>query len=273
MKAILTLCFLVSSLWSMAQTQIDFYTTMGDFRVEVREDLMPITAGNFIQLVEKKFYDGVIFHRVVRNFVNQGGDPTGTGSGGPGYTIKDEYHPNMNHDSTGVIAMAKTTAPNSAGSQFYFTIGAQHHLDGNYAAFGSCIQNVEVIKEINKVRVNGNNRPLQPVVMDSVRIVQNTSSLSPTHDGVVAEVYPNPFNDKLAITYRVSNPGVVEVAIYDMQGVLIQTLKKGYSPSGIFELNWDGSGIQQPVVKPGTYYLSFMTSNGVSTKKIIKAGK
>ena len=273
MKVLYTLFLLISSLGVIAQTQIDFYTNMGEFRVEVREDLMPITAGNFIELVEKEFYDGVIFHRVVRNFVIQGGDPTGTGFGGPGYTIKDEYHPDMNHDSTGVMAMAKTTAPNSAGSQFYFTIGAQHHLDGNYAAFGSCIKNIEVIKEINKVSVDGNDRPIQPVVMDSVRIVQKTSGLSQTQDLVIAEAYPNPFNNKLQIDYRVKNPGEIEVSIYDMQGVRVQILKKGYAHSGTFELIWDGSSMNERQVSPGIYYLAFITPSGTSTRKIIKTAK
>ena len=272
MKVLIALFLLLPSFGMIAQTQIDFYTNKGDFRVEVREDLMPITAGNFIELVEKEFYDGVIFHRVVRNFVIQGGDPTGTGFGGPGYTIKDEYHPKMNHDSTGVIAMAKTTAPNSAGSQFYFTIGAQHHLDGNYAAFGSCIENIEVIEEINRVRVDGNNRPIDPVVMDSVRIVQNTLSLNQTNDLMVTEVYPNPFDDNLRIAYRVIRSGEVKVSIYNMQGVLVRTLKDGHSPSGTFEVVWDGSGAKEGQVSPGTYHVSFITPGGTSTKRIIRAG-
>ena len=116
MRPFNVILLLLFSYTAFSQTQVDFYTSMGDFRVEVREDLMPITAGNFIDLVEAEYYDGVIFHRVVEDFVIQGGDPTGTGSGGPGYTIDDEYHPNMNHDSTGVMGMAKTSAPNSAGS-------------------------------------------------------------------------------------------------------------------------------------------------------------
>jgi peptidyl-prolyl cis-trans isomerase A (cyclophilin A) len=243
---------------------------MGEFRVEVREDLMPITAGNFIDLVEKEFYDGVIFHRVVRGFVNQGGDPSGTGSGGPGYTIMDEYHPNMNHDSTGVMGMAKTSAPNSAGSQFYFIIGAQKHLDRNYAVFGSCIRNLDVIKEINKVRVNVNDRPLENVVMDSVRIVQGTSSLDESEDEVLSEVFPNPFSTGVQINYKVKTAGDVDVAIYNLQGTLIRTLKSGQSPSGIFNLNWDGSGVDGSYVPSGEYYLTFTTPSGVSSQKLIK---
>jgi peptidylprolyl isomerase len=116
MQKYLLFILLPLALSSQAQTLADFYTVAGDFRVELREDLMPITANNFIDLARTGFYDATIFHRVVEDFVIQGGDPLGTGFGGPGYTIMDEYHVNMNHDSAGVIAMAKTAAPNSAGS-------------------------------------------------------------------------------------------------------------------------------------------------------------
>ena len=271
MKNLSLLVILFISYTINAQTEIDFYTNMGDFRVEVREDLMPITAGNFIDLVEAGFYDGVIFHRVVSGFVIQGGDPTGTGFGGPGYTIMDEYHPDMNHDSTGVIAMAKTPAPNSAGSQFYFTIGAQSFLDGDYAAFGSCIQNVQVIEDISLVAVDGSDRPLVDVVMDSLRIVQvTTTGIKDIENIIKTEVFPNPFTGVVHINYEVKTPGKITLNIYDLQGRLVQTLLDGMSSVGIHYIEWDGKNLNQTNVSPGTYYLSLVTPRGVGVQKLIK---
>lgn len=270
MKLLNTVIVLFFSFTIFAQTQIDFYTTMGDFRVEVREDLMPITAGNFIDLVNAEFYDGVIFHRVIENFVVQGGDPTGTGSGGPGYTIMDEYHPDMNHDSTGVIAMAKTSAPNSAGSQFYFTLAPQPHLDGIYAVFGTCIQNVQVIENMGMVAVDNDDRPIVDVVMDSVRVVMNSTGIQDIVGLVKVEAYPNPFSGSVHINYEVKTTGDVALNIYDLQGRLVRTLFEGKDTSGIHGIEWDGKDMAQLSVPLGTYYLSLTTSTAVGVQKLIK---
>jgi len=243
---------------------------MGDFRIEVRTDLMPITAGNFISLVNAKFYDGIIFHRVISDFVIQGGDPLGTGFGGPGYTIMDEYHPSMNHDSTGVISMAKTSSPNSAGSQFFFTLGAQPTLDGNYAVFGSCFENIQVIEAIGQVAVNLNDKPLVDVVMDSVRIAENPTSLKAVENIIKTEAFPNPFIESVQISYEVKKSGLVTLNIYDVQGRLVQTLFEGMSSSGIHTIDWNGKNINHTNAPTGTYYLSLTTSQGVGIQKLVK---
>jgi peptidyl-prolyl cis-trans isomerase A (cyclophilin A) len=270
MKNLSTLILLLVASSAFAQTQIDFYTTMGDFRVEVREDLMPITAGNFIDLVEAEFYDGIIFHRVIAGFVIQGGDPTGTGFGGPGYTIMDEYHPEMNHDSTGVIAMAKTSAPNSAGSQFYFTLGAQNGLDMTYAVFGTCIENVEVIEQIGLVATNGNDAPLVDVVMDSLRIVEAPSGLIDFKPSIRLETYPNPFSESTQISYEVITPGTTQLMIYDIQGRLINSWTERVSNPGIKSIVWRGEDADFAEVPNGTYYFVLTTPDGVGTQKLIK---
>jgi len=149
---------------------------MGEFEIMMREDLVPITVNNFVSLTNEYFYDGLIFHRVVAGFVVQDGDPTGTGSCGPGYTIPDEYNEEIQFDTPGVIGMAKTSAPNSAGSQYFITVAPTPHLNGNYAAFGNVIEGMDVVMDINGVETTGANsnppnKPIVDVVIDSVRIM------------------------------------------------------------------------------------------------------
>lgn len=146
-------------------------TSMGSFTVELYDHMVPITANNFISLANSGFYNGLIFHRVVHGFVIQDGCPYGTGYGGPGYTIPDEFHPDLNHNEAGILAMARTSAPNSAGSQYYFTLAPAPHLNGNYAVFGKCIQNLDVVLAIGSVPVDANNRPLTPVTIDTLRVL------------------------------------------------------------------------------------------------------
>jgi peptidyl-prolyl cis-trans isomerase A (cyclophilin A) len=152
-------------------------TTMGTFKFELYTDKAPITAKNFIDLTNKGFYNGVIFHRVVKDFVIQGGDPTGTGSGGPGHTIKLETSPDLRHDKPGVVAMARTQDPDSAGSQFYVTVVPAPFLDPGpngpgYAIFGQVIEGMDVVYAINKVDVGANEKPLKDVQILKVTIEQ-----------------------------------------------------------------------------------------------------
>ncbi len=146
-------------------------TSMGSFTAELYDDMVPITAYNFINLTNAGFYNGFIFHRVVSNFVIQDGCPNGTGTGGPGYTIQDEFHPDLNHNQAGILAMARTSAPNSAGSQYYFTLSPQPHLNGAYAVFGKVIEGLDVVLEIGTVPTNGSGLPNTPVVIESLRIL------------------------------------------------------------------------------------------------------
>lgn len=143
-------------------------------KAELYPEIAPNTVNNFISLVKSGFYDGVIFHRVIPGFMIQGGDPTGTGIGGPGYSIKGEFTSNgfkndLKH-SRGVLSMARTMAPNSAGSQFFVMHEDSPHLDGQYAAFGKLIEGEDVVDKICSVRTDYNDKPRIPQVMKKVTV-------------------------------------------------------------------------------------------------------
>jgi len=139
-------------------------TSMGTMELELYEDKAPITTSNFIALANRDFYNGVIFHRVVKGFVIQGGDPTGTGRGGSGTTIPDEVRPDLRHDSIGVLSMANS-GPNTGSSQFFITLAPAPHLDGRHSVFGKLIKGEEVLLAIGSVQVDSQDRPLNPVAM------------------------------------------------------------------------------------------------------------
>jgi len=149
-----------------------FDTSMGTFKVEMLEDKAPITTENFINLTEKGFFDGLIFHRVIDGFMLQGGDPNGDGTGGPGYTIKDEFHDSLKHISAGILSMANS-GPNTGGSQFFITLAPTEWLDGKHAIFGKVVDGIEVVNAIGKVETGSMDRPVEDVVMKSVKIVDS----------------------------------------------------------------------------------------------------
>ena len=159
--------------------KIKFTTNKGVFVAEMFEDKAPLTAGNFIELTEKGFYDGLIFHRVIEDFMIQGGDPTGTGCGGPGYHIKDEFGEGLKHDDEGIFSMANA-GPNTGGSQFFIMHQDAKHLDGQYAAFGKVTSGMEVVDAIASVRTNAQDRPLEEQKIASITV--------DTH----GETYPEP---------------------------------------------------------------------------------
>jgi cyclophilin family peptidyl-prolyl cis-trans isomerase len=147
-----------------------FDTSMGKFTVELYADKVPKTVENFVKLANQGFYDGVIFHRVMDGFMIQGGDPTGTGTGGPGYTIKDEFGEGLKHSSEGILSMANTGRPNTGGSQFFITLDATPWLDGKHAVFGKVVEGMDVVRAIGKVATDSNDRPLTDVVIKSITI-------------------------------------------------------------------------------------------------------
>ena len=153
----------------MANPIAVFETNHGTFEIELFEDKAPITVKNFIDLAEKGFYDGLIFHRVIDGFMIQGGDPNGTGTGGPGYTIPDELHKDLKHDSEGVLSMANA-GPNTGGSQFFITLAATPWLDGHHSVFGKVVKGMDVVREIGKVDTDFQDKPLAKVVMEKVTI-------------------------------------------------------------------------------------------------------
>ena len=156
----------------------------GIIKAELYPEIAPNTVRNFVSLVGKGFYDGTIFHRVIPGFMIQGGDPTGTGMGGPGYSIKGEFTMNrfrndLRH-SRGVLSMARAMAPNSAGSQFFIMHEDAPHLDGQYASFGKVVEGMEVVDGIAKVRTDRNDKPREAQVMKKVTVE------------TFGEVYPEP---------------------------------------------------------------------------------
>ena len=159
---IISLILIVSgiAMKNTSKTQVLLETNMGDITLELYDNTMPITAGNFKSLVEKGFYNGIIFHRVIDGFMIQGGDPTGTGMGGPGYKIKDEFVNNNN--SRGTISMANS-GPNTGGSQFFINLVDNNFLDGKHPAFGKVIKGMDVVDKIGKVKTGPGDRPIQEV--------------------------------------------------------------------------------------------------------------
>lgn len=141
-------------------------------RAELYPETAPETVKNFIELVEKGFYDGTIFHRVIPGFMIQGGDPDGTGAGGPGYGIKGEFaangiENNLKHDR-GVLSMARSTHPDSAGSQFFIMVAKSPHLDGQYAAFGKVVEGIETADKIVSVKRDFRDKPKERQLMKKV---------------------------------------------------------------------------------------------------------
>jgi len=143
-------------------------TSMGEVTVQLYQD-MPITAGNFQKLVEKGFYDGTIFHRIIDGFMIQGGDPTGTGRGGPGYAIKDEFT-RKNRNDRGTISMANA-GPNTGGSQFFINLVDNNFLDKAHPAFGKVIEGMEVVDAMGKVKTGQMDRPVKEMKIESAKIV------------------------------------------------------------------------------------------------------
>jgi len=179
----------------MADLTATLRTSEGDIEIELYEDRAPKTVENFVGLAEDdpaadaepapdtatwedpetgeirgdSLYAGVEFHRVIEDFMIQGGDPTGTGRGGPGYEFEDEFHDDLRHDGPGVLSMANS-GPNTNGSQFFITLDAQPHLDGRHAVFGEVIDGMDVVEAIGSVETDGNDQPREEAVLESVEI-------------------------------------------------------------------------------------------------------
>ena len=146
-------------------------TDKGDIRLDLYPDQTPVTVANFVNLAERGYYDGVSFHRVIANFMVQGGDPTGTGRGGPGYRFEDEFHPSLRHDGPGVLSMANA-GPGTNGSQFFITHGPTPHLDNRHSVFGRVVEGQDVVDSIRQgdkmktVDIEGDTSALKAQVAD-----------------------------------------------------------------------------------------------------------
>ncbi|MCF0117202.1 MAG: peptidylprolyl isomerase [Bacilli bacterium] len=146
----------------------------GNIKIELDSENAPITCENFVNLINKEFYNGLTFHRIIKNFMIQGGCPKGNGTGGPGYCIKGEFKSNgvdnkLSH-ARGVISMARAYDPNSAGSQFFICDKDDSFLDGQYAAFGRVIEGMDVVDKIASVKTDHNDRPYDKVIIETITI-------------------------------------------------------------------------------------------------------
>ena len=153
----------------MANPTITIDTNLGRITAELFADLAPNTADNFIELAKNGYYDGIIFHRVIEGFMIQGGDPTGTGRGGPGHTIDDEFGEGLTHAEPGIFSMANA-GPNTGGSQFFITLAATPWLDGKHAIFGKVTEGLEVVQAIGQVQTGPGDRPVEEVSMQKVTV-------------------------------------------------------------------------------------------------------
>jgi peptidyl-prolyl cis-trans isomerase A (cyclophilin A) len=169
----------------MSNPTATLHTNFGDIEVELFQDRAPRTVDNFIGLAtgakawtdpetEEKvegepLYEDLIFHRIIEGFMIQGGDPTGTGRGGPGYTFDDEFHDDLTHDGPGILSMANR-GPDTNGSQFFITLDAQPHLDGRHAVFGEVTDGMDVVEEIGNVPTDRNDMPKEDVVLESIDV-------------------------------------------------------------------------------------------------------
>lgn len=159
------------NLMGSKHTKVALETTKGRIVLELYTGEMPITAGNFVKLVNDGFYDGIVFHRVIEGFMIQGGDPTGTGAGGPGYKIKDEFSgTDLDRNDRGTISMANA-GPNTGGSQFFINVADNRFLDGKHPVFGRVTEGLEIVDEISQVKTDSQDRPVQEVKIISAKVI------------------------------------------------------------------------------------------------------
>ena len=246
-----------------AQTQVTFYTSMGKFVIELYDTQRPITTKNFISLVNKKFYDKVTFHRVIDGFMIQGGDPTGTGSGGSGVKIKDEFTPKLSNVQK-TIAMANS-GPNTGTSQFFINLVNNTGLDTKHPVFGIVISNFAVVQAIGKVPTKSE-KPVTPVIMDSVRITTNIPS------GIEQElnmeesltIFPNPVTMESSVSIHSVQEKIVSIDVYNQQGQLLGTVEKKIL-SGVNIVPFkEIAGLK---LSSGMYYLMVSDGKTISREK------
>lgn len=246
-----------------AQTQVTFYTSMGKFVIELYDTQRPITTKNFISLVNKKFYDKVTFHRVIDGFMIQGGDPTGTGSGGSGVKIKDEFTPKLSNVQK-TISMANS-GPNTGTSQFFINLVNNTGLDTKHPVFGIVISNFSVIQAIGKVPTKSE-KPVTPVVMDSIRVTSNIPSSMEEEPDLQEQptIFPNPVTAESSISIHASEEKMVSMEVYNQQGQLLGCLgRKLLNGTNVIAFK----EIQHLQLSAGMYFLLVSDGKTISRQK------
>lgn len=238
-----------------AQTEVTYYTSMGDFKIELTDTKTPRTVDSFLARVHDKFYDGLTFHRVIDNFMIQGGDPNGNGTGGPGYTIPDEFDPTLKNIPK-ALAMANA-GPNTNGCQFFINLVNNSHLNNKHTVFGMVTDNFAVVQAIGKVATDANDKPITPVVIDSIRVTKFPTDIAQLQKKMSISVYPNPGNGLFIVKLP---PVETKLEVINIAGQIIYTTKaKGVTnidltgkPAGVYTLlmeNINGKAEQRIVIE------------------------
>jgi peptidyl-prolyl cis-trans isomerase A (cyclophilin A) len=234
-------------------TEMVFYTTMGNITIQLTDSLTPRTVDSFQVRVAKKFYDGLIFHRVINNFMIQGGDPQGNGMGGPGYSTPDEFHPSLKN-KPGSLAMANS-GPNTNGSQFYINLVDNAFLDGHYVVLGMTTEGFPVVQNIGNVQTAAGDRPVTDVKMDSVRITKFPWTF---HDIKADEVHISAHTNNGMFTVDVPKIST-KVEVFNMSGQSV------FSAEDKRSVKVDISS--QPA---GLYVVRFSNKQGTAESRIVK---
>ncbi|MCB0698860.1 MAG: peptidylprolyl isomerase [Chitinophagales bacterium] len=238
------------------RTEVTYYTSMGSFTVSLWDSLAPITVDSFIARVTEKFYDGVIFHRVIDNFMIQGGDPTGSGSGNAGYTIPDEFHSSL-QNIPGALSMANA-GPNTGSCQFFINLVNNAHLNNKHTVFGMVTANFSVVQAIGKTPTDAQDRPITTVKMDSIRVTKWPATVPEVPEDLAINIYPNPavgaFNVYIPYSEatKVIVTGITGVTMYEEQTNSPMILKVDLS--------------DQPT---GMYLVRITNSKGAAYKRVI----
>lgn len=220
-----------------AQTEVTFYTSKGNFIIKLTDSLTPRTVDSFKARVAQKFYDGLLFHRVINNFMIQGGDPLGNGTGGPGYSFPDEFHATLKN-VPGALAMANS-GPNTNGSQFFINLVTNSHLDNKHSVFGMVTTGFSVVQTIGAVPTNSSDKPLTDVKTDSIRITKFKTDVAKFGEDITVDIYPNPNNGLFTIGLPATstNVEIVNMAgqtVYSKEAKNILKVDISAQPAGIY---------------------------------------